>query len=283
MDADPDSSLSQSNDELAFHDLALRLLSNGGWRTVEELLVGHIPERWPIDIPILEYGQVIGSLVTTSTTASSHSEMFVILTTDLPADEALEEYDDRLVATDWIVADSQERCGGFSGHIASDNLEYLKDEQGPRLKISARAAADGLTEIRLHLDGTPRSVLASGLERENGELESTLLMPSLRPPRDAQIGPSSQNGNAHSWNSNTELTSGLDTLPLIAHYAERLRRAGWVFNREERTGPVTWSTWDVKDLQGDDWAGMLLVVEQRSKQPARKRRYYLSAHVYRVR
>lgn len=301
--------------------LTLRLLSDQGTQA-REILVGQLPRQWPADIPILQDTRILGSETSSPVPTSgkgkdggsatksdagedesedgNRNETFtVVLGTDLAPETILDLYDERLRAAGWILPRSGrpfDREGFISG-LSAMLLNYYREgqEQGPGLRIIANTLADGSTEVRLNLHRMP----ISNFEHPGIYDRSTLrqVVPLLEGPKQSSQVPMGSSESDHHRHSTATLVSVLDAEELASHYAEQLQRAGWTRTDQGISGPLIWSTWEFKDVEGAGWTGTLIIADSQGKRPGRsqdqliqgyddmtpdKHDYYLSIYAQRA-
>lgn len=87
------------------------------------------------------------------------------------------------------------------------------------------------------------------------------IIPFLIAPAQAQQldGPSGRGANFGYATFN--LKTALDNQALSMHYGEQFEKAGWTRDSTDQSGPILWSSWVMKDKQGQKWKGLSFVMD----------------------
>jgi hypothetical protein len=241
------------SDEAGFQALARRLLARhyAGAPAPEEvqILVGRLPAELPIEIPLPDGVQIVGSLV------RSGEETEIVLDASQTANKVLDFYREELTAGEWIAFDYPTQ-GGFVPGIGRTGLTFCSEVQDLVLWIGAYEVQDGPTDVRLDLRTEPR--LAS-CTKDPGAPEHPI--PFLEDPPGAQQITTGFGGSTDSFNADVTLRTDLEAAVLEAHYAAQLEEAGWIRRDRAQAGPLVWSAWAFQDEGGRDWRGFLSAME----------------------
>src|SRR5262249_49606618 len=159
-------------------------------------------------------------------TENGHSGCSTILESSLPADKALELYDQRLQAAGWKPPDLKGMGydrGGFA--IESPDVEsraYCKGEDGPSLYVTVGELPGGSVEIRVGLSTDPeRSPCRPIPKRMRGPMfgfDEDPVIPNLKAPPGARQYGGGAGGGGYDWRSEAELVTDIDLSGVAAYY-----------------------------------------------------------------
>jgi hypothetical protein len=221
-----------ATDRVSFQTLAHRLLARrcGGSPAPEEvqILVSQLPQDLPIEIPLPDGARIIGSLV--------HGGEGTEIVLDAPQTVAqvLDFYQETLTAEEWI-AFAYPTEGGFE-------------------------VEDGFTDVRLDYRTEPTLASCTG---DTAAPQHPI--PLLEDPPGARQTTAGFGGSTDSYNAEVELKTELDSAIVEVHYADQLEAAGWLRRDGGQSGPLAWSSWFYQDEEGQEWQGILLVIDVAGK------------------
>lgn len=265
--ADATAPLSTSHEEEIAHlrELYLRLLTPPhafGPQPPDEpaLHAGALPPGFPAEIPIPENARLLGSLVSYQTV--------VVYDTELPRDDALAFYRERLGGSGWSVLDMMRHHGGFmhGPAPANDRLMLCKAEAGPSLTIIAASPDGRATAVRLEYQtyDNPEHSPCGQQRRMRHHMADSLwdAIPALYTPADVrQQGGGGNNGpDFATANARLETSAELALADLATHYDQQLARAGWTRRDGGTAGPVAWSAWGFQHDERGPCRGLFLAV-----------------------
>lgn len=275
-------------------ELALRLTTypNDTRTQNAQLLPGQLPDQLPIDIPIPEGSQVLGSLI------RNPKDIEIILDTYLSSAEVLSFYRQRMEAIGWQTTDiyrpnrgglmsagSRSRGGNETfykglrdpsltvyglGISSAEVDEFNRNRSGPVLTINAYPGKGSTTDLRLNLNmdgpfppGPPRHM------RRLPSRNIVSLLPALEAPEGSNLIGGGSGGSLNGAHSELTIETNIDLPALIAHYKAQLEQAECVLIEEGQNGSLAWITWTLKE---DDelWHGFFFILKELDQE------YYLN-------
>jgi hypothetical protein len=246
-----------ATDRASFQTLAHRLLARrcGGSPAPEEvqILVSQLPQDLPIEIPLPDGARIIGSLV--------HGGEGTEIVLDAPQTVAqvLDFYEETLTAEEWI-AFAYPTEGGFVPGIGRTGLTFCSGTNNSVLWVGAFEVEDGLTDVRLDYRTEPTLASCTG---DTAAPQHPI--PLLEDPPGARQTTAGFGGSTDSYNAEVELKTELDSAIVEVHYADQLEAAGWLRRDGGQSGPLAWSSWFYQDEEGQEWQGILLVIDVAGK------------------
>jgi hypothetical protein len=184
----------------------------------------------------------------------------MVLDVDLTESGVLDFYRDRLQADGWTMLELPGMHGGFaSTGLGLPLPTFCRSPRGPALSLQATALESGATDVRLNLNVNARQ---SPCAAHHGHRGIHDLLPSVPPPDGAQQIPQGGGGGGDSYYSTATLHTTLDLAAVAAHYADRLRQAGWEARAQGQDGPAAWSAWTFRDDAGEEWQGLLYMLQR---------------------
>lgn len=237
------------NNETLPRRLVERLL--GSPDVEQQILVGQLPKSLPVQLPLPDNAQIIGSTVT-------NQENFQILL-DVPQPPAQVQafYQERLSTAGWKAQPSFPQQGGFvpSGISSIPILSFCQGTEGPLLLVRVMSVPNAPTDVRLTLENN-----SGGLACSQGDTPPPVLdvpFPTLVAPPNTQVSPRGGGGSNDYQVSRAILKTELDTQDLAEYYEDQFKQAGWtrLSGQLNRSGVL--STWTYKDEKGKSWLGVL--------------------------
>lgn len=251
----------------AFRDLAMRLLP---YRRVDEsetteelkLIVGKLPDELPVEVPILENSQIIGSMV------NFDKSVTVIFDTEQQEEQVIDFYRQYLLSEGWQEDDNFDR-GGFDNNF---NKIFYLGARGPGINIFTYKTSDRVTEVRLYIHPKSRD-RRYGDSRFN--YRGDKLIPNLVAPPNSYQQLKGGGGNDDNYRSTAMLKTDLDLSAVADHYIRQLEQA-WTSIDRGQSSTVAWSTWTFADKDEDEdeenrWQGFFFVY----KNTVAPRQYFL--------
>lgn len=233
-----------------------------------KLLVGRLPEKLPVDLPLPSNAKVIATLF------RSQERAEVILDATQSPDQIRAFYKAQLQASGWKSPPSYSHYNGEEpGFIASDSsdnlpLYFCKSAQGPELSISSgRGSSNEPTDVRLYLNN--QSDICQELEaQQTVEPDERLPLPSLVAPSSIQVSTATSiggDGSSENFYGSAHLESRLSAAAIQAVYEEQLTRAGWTKLSTHKDGSILWSSWKLKGKQGQYLNALLTFTPDENK------------------
>ncbi|OPX78550.1 MAG: Tetratricopeptide repeat protein [Methanosaeta sp. PtaB.Bin039] len=240
----------------SMEDLAVRLLQPTSYVSFElqetQLLVGRLPDRMPIDVPLPPGAHVVGSM-----THGSRSVDVVLDVENMTPEDVLDFYRKSMAARNWKDIDISGTSRGFSPN--ETKITLCQGRKDPALVVTAYPVVDGPTDVRLNIDTAPRYSPC----REQGRYDDWMKpLPKLVAPSgvtEHNLGFSSS--GAGSVGTSTTLKTGMDVREIVAHYGGLMEAASWTKTGEGRGEDLAWSTWSSKDEDDFTWNALLWAVE----------------------
>jgi hypothetical protein len=121
--------MNTNNRESLLFALAKRLLSGSEPNDVQ-LLVGELPENLPVELPLPQNHQLLGSLIL------PQRRIKVVFDTEDNPEQVLRFYRSTLLPQGWQELESLSNAGGFQQTMTNERL-FCRGEQEPALIIYA--------------------------------------------------------------------------------------------------------------------------------------------------
>jgi len=263
-----------ANDEAVSRQLVLRLLSGPG--SEAQLFVGRLPDHLPVELPLPAGAKVLGSL---ERNLQSQQNFEILLDVAQSPEQAQAFYEARLPAAGWHELPPFPGLRGFvpSGFSPGKQSRFCKGVDGPSVSIVANAVQNAPTDLRLNLNTNSDNSSCEQQQRELGSV-GEIPLPNFSSPPNTRTLSRGGGGSSKGYDSKALLETELNGQTLAANYAAQLKQAGWRPSAGGQSGPMTWSSWTLKDQQGRSWQGMLSLL-QMSEQP---HQYFASVTVFRL-
>lgn len=246
--------------ESRYRELALRAATWPGdpRSNNPQLYFEKLPPELPADFPLPPDTRLLGSL------ARSAQDITLYLDTTRPTEQLTEFYTTRLTAAGWQKMDPSSIPGYNAGFMPGNrrmmnHTLFCQGSKGPSLNLQTNPES-GDVRLIFNLDTTNNPCDQTRHQRMMaGSMESP--MPNLMPPpgNTQNFDGGGSGGNYNSWYSTATLDTDLELATLAAHYNSQLEKVGWQLSGQGVNGPVGWSQWTLKDKDGEDWQGQLLV------------------------
>lgn len=246
-------------------DPALRLL-HAYLGSIDEPVVGGLPDDPKIDAPVIEGGEIVGSIV------HRHPPMVTVyIDTTADPEEIVAFYEREYRGRGWRSQVPQEpRMGGgfgFTGFGSDTSPErntrvFCKSEREPYYRLTI---IEGEPRIHLSWHATSQGMFhpcseqpADDRERMHGPAVGA--MPTLQGPPNVPIRGGGGGGSSDEWST---YGSALTTMPaseLMDHFVDSISGQGHELIERGAGDRVAWSRWRTKK---EGWEGFLVVAEQR--------------------
>ena len=226
-----------------------------------EILVGELPSDLPVDVPIPEDAEVIGSITTPR--SGKYKSIQIMLDVPQEPDEITKFYRDCLTEEGWREEVKRPSAGGFVSPMVRSRVNFCYEGK-ILLNVYAYPTEEGKpTDVRLHVNNDPQTVAYAERPVRPGAGD---VLPALLPPEGAMapkgaiqmLGGGGGSGTGRQYSQAT-LETSLSIEELHTHYRAQLLEAGWKLKEEGGKGTVAWSTWSFADESDNDWVGLLLV------------------------
>lgn len=249
-------------DEEALRDFIGRYINPGfpgapGGTT--QVFIGTLPTDLSFDMPLPDNARVVASVVHPEPLEATE----ILLDVDLPPDEVIALYDDEL--TGWHTIEFPGPRGAFVSQLfVSQPIErahFCQDEGDTTLILMAWESESGRTDVRL--DIVPTDEYSFCAQQDFTDPEDPDLIPALVAPEGVIMGLGLSGGGSSGSDQyiSATLESELSADELAIHYASQLEEAEWQLVEDGSSGSSAWSTWLLSDDDGDEWAGVLIVLE----------------------
>lgn len=266
-----------ANDEAVPRQLVLRLL---GWPGSEaQLFVGRLPDRLPVELPFPDGAKVLGSLA--RNLQNSRQNFEILLDVIQSPEQAQAFYRERLQAAGWHELPLFPGLKGFTPPSLSlgNQSRFCKGTDGPSVSIAANAVQNAPTDVRLNLNVySDNSKNCEQQQQVLSRIEENPLPNLSSPPNTRTLSTTGGGGSSQGYDSKALLETELNGQTLAADYAAQLKQASWTSSGGGQSGPMTWSSWNLKDRQGRSWQGMLSLL----KVPQKPNQYFASVTVFRL-
>ncbi len=218
------------------------------------ILIGLLPDDLPFDLPIPEGSQIIGSIVRSDPAGTE-----IILDSPLKSEEAIAFYQDELTGEGWSEPPQDSYGPGFVS--ASWPSQTFCDVEGDLvIYLYAVDVPDKPTDVRVNIQSQAEYYQCNP-DSTYGMDDAYFLIPPLVSPAGALV----QAGGSSSGQDEVSVTASLKTDlaadELADHFGEQLAEAGWGFGERGATEYEAWSSWTITDDKGEEWGGILIVVE----------------------
>lgn len=251
--------------EARYRELALRaaLWPGDPRNNNPQLYFEKLPPELPESFPIPPNTRLLGSLAR----SAQHLDLF--LDTTLTNDRLIEFYTEKLTAAGWQKMDPHAMPGHWGGFMPGNrrmnNTLFCQGSQGPGLNLQTNPDS-GDVRINVNLATTDNPCDQSRRQRMMARPMESLIPGLMPPPGNPQsFDGGGGSGNSNSWYSSASLDTDLDLATLVKHYHSQLEKAGWLLSGQGVSGPVAWSQWTLKDKEGEEWQGLLLIYKNFDK------------------
>ncbi|MEB3215860.1 MAG: hypothetical protein VKN72_06330 [Nostocales cyanobacterium 94392] len=242
-----------TNEEPGLRKFIERMLSVYGDTKV---IVGKLPEKMPVELPIPSNSQILGS------TVSEKGNIQVVLDASGTVEQVTDFYKTQLQNIGWNKPKNH--------HIYNYNRGFVKQtsEFGDYITFCHQTNKLLYVGLRINKGKETPSVVSVDLNPVNEKdentynpcetvnyMEDTVALPILTPPSDTEV---SRKGIDHYNNeSGVILETKLDSKTLANHYSQQLEKAGWKRIDSGESNSYSWSTWTFKDEKGKSRQGLM--------------------------
>ena len=244
-------------DEASLREFIRQWMTPGGYpgSSIEDMTVyiGSTPENSPYDLPVPPNVRIIGSIT------GGWVDYQLLYDSDLDSKTINEFYSKNLMDKGWQLAPTNQGQGGFVSQ--SDQYHYYCQKDGNAyLTVETPSMAEGKTGIRLTLDTNPDPHMCDASAAGTGYSHDKLL-PQLKAPEGTFVQGGGAGMSDRDAESSASLSSKLSTGELLEIYNQQLVDAGWEMQNSGSGEGGAWSQWTLKDEQGKDWLGSLIIVK----------------------
>lgn len=218
-----------------------------------EVLVGEIPSGLPLDVPIPQDAEVVGSLVNWG-----GNENYLILV-DVPGtpERAKSFYLERLTQAGWYSRDGFE----YNQSLAEQASFCRQQNGGPFLRVTVHPLQQAqTTHVRLDLRTDSAGLYCRGEEDKYiYPCRGDEVLPYLTPPEGSIWGPGGCGTGGDQRFAQTTFQTELELTELHAYYQQILLEAEWKLEGQGSGIPLAWSVWSFIDDSDSDWVGFLQI------------------------
>jgi hypothetical protein len=224
-----------------------------------QLLVGRLPNQLPVEVPLPENSQIIGSYVNLD-----WHNISIEFDTDLSPESILNFYRERLLSSGWHSPEIPTRpLGGFHVKESTNRALFCRSHRGPVLSIYVSTVQNPLTQVSLNINSDPNNISCVKLSRSRNLYEGYELIPNLTPPVNGKHFGQQSGGGGDNANSRAMLETNLDLLSVMVHYQTQLEEVGWACFEQGHGESLAWSTWRFLDQEEESWYGLFFVFKMR--------------------
>lgn len=244
-------------DEASLREFIRQWMTPGGYpgSSMKDMTVyiGSTPKDMPYDLPVPEGARVIGSIT------GGWVDQQLLFDSDLDSKTVNEFYAKNLPDKGWQPAPTNQGQGGFVSQSDQYN-NYCQKDGNAYLTVETPSIAEGKTGIRLTLDTDPDPHLCDASAAGTGYSHDKLI-PQLKAPEGTVVQGGGAGMSDRDAETSASLNSKLSPGELLEIYNQQLVDAGWKMQNSDSGAGGAWSQWTLKDEQGKDWLGSLIIVE----------------------
>lgn len=237
-------------DEDALRQLVCRLA--GG-----EVFVGELPRSLPIDLPMPQGTQIVGSVAG----IPELPNYFRIFLTVPESQQQVESfYRQQLQAAGWKPSNLEmPQVGGFVTSSLTDvPTIYCQGTGGLTISLTTQQQVENQTAASLTVSGEDPSHYSALCSDATGQLpQIEIPLPNLYPPENAQVSGDLGSGSEDAWTSSALIESSLNSQQLLTHYLQQLEQAGWQVQGGGDRDRLNWSYLTFTDEKGQRWQALL--------------------------
>lgn len=242
---------------------------SSAWGTI--VSINSLPENIPVEIPVTDQMEVIGSIARAiqkaQSVAQNHNFYTIFMESDLSISETQEQYTQLLENEGWWAKPMLD--ADIPGFAPDQNdhkvFAYCTEDSNAFLEVNIFEISEDITTLRLDLDTEPDP----GQCMQMNETESFdpvpgiyNLFPELKAPADAIVEDA---GGARASFDNAETTSQINSTlsmeTLLTHYNNQLKNANWEMISQTYDNETAWSRWTLKDDAGETWRGFFIIYD----------------------
>ena len=244
-------------DDASLREFIKQWMTPGGYpgSSIEDMTVyiGSTPENLPYELPVPENSRTIGSIT------GGWVDYQLLFDSDLDSKAVSAFYSKSLPDQGWQQAPTNQGQGGFISQ--SDQYQYYCQKDGNAyLTIETPSTSEGKTGIRLTLDTNSDPRMCDASAAGSGYSHDKLL-PQLKAPEGTFVQGGGAGMSDRDAETSASLSSKLSTGELLEIYNQQLVDAGWKMQNSDSGEGGAWSQWTLKDEQGKDWLGSLIIVK----------------------
>jgi hypothetical protein len=221
-----------------------------------KLILGQAPEQMPVQIPVSNSAQIVGSI-------SVPPDSFQILLNEtVPIESIKNFYKEELTATGWIeqeLSSLQNKGFRHAPEVVKRQLnrcsKFYYDSEDIELSIEItfdKVSGLGQTTVLLSLERSPKN--------ETIEVLNLPPFPPLSDPTES-LRLISSGGTNKEYSAFVYLNTELDLQDLYSHYKTQLEAENWTGVDEGINGALMWGSWRTFGRRNQVWLGLLNIVK----------------------
>lgn len=243
--------------------------------TQTQVYIAQLPDDLPFDVPLPDETDTIGSTV-----RDNGFFIEIALESALEPTAVLDFYNGAFSGDDWHRVGIDQQPGGFRPAPVNAIFCYKGDDM--MLNIFASNLSSGRTDVRMNIQSEADPYMCGDNSAEaRGPYgpEAFLLIPALDTPDGMKISGQSGGsggggggpyaGPTSAFQSAT-LEGDMPLADLADFYNAQLEAANWQAIDSISEKNIAWSSWTLKDKDGETWAGMLTITVN----PLAENQYY---------
>ncbi|BAZ36986.1 hypothetical protein NIES4101_29070 [Calothrix sp. NIES-4101] len=243
------SSIAQTtNEEPGLRQFVERMLSRNGNET--KVIVGKLPEKMPVKLPIPPASQILGS------TVNENGSIQVVLDASGSVVQVTDFYQTQLHKFGWKVLEDEYQPYLYRGFVETrspfgDYQNFCNQTNHSfSLGLSIRKGKESPSVVHMYVNPVGEKddyYPCRKPSRVNYE-ENRVEMPILRAPLDTEVSGKEKDQDENQ--SEVILKTKLDSNKLANHYSQQLEKAGWKRIDSGESNSYYWTTWKLKDKEG---------------------------------
>ncbi|MBF2016342.1 MAG: hypothetical protein IGS23_14295 [Rivularia sp. T60_A2020_040] len=243
-----------TNEEPGLRKFVEQMLSIYGDDT--KVIVGKLPEKMPVELPIPPNSQILGS------TVSEKGGIKVVLDASGTVEQVTDFYKNQLKNTGWKkpkdsyisnfsrgFVETNSQLGDYPTFCHQTNkLLYLN------LTIKKGKETPSIVSLSLNPVNEKDENSYNPCETVN-YMEDKVALPILTPPSDTEVSRITTDYGRN--DSSVSIETKLDSKKLTNHYSQQLEKAGWKKIDSGESNSYSWITWTFKDEKGKNRQGLM--------------------------
>lgn len=242
-----------NNEEPGLREFVERMLSIHGGDT--KVIVGKLPEKMPVELPIPSDSQILGSIV------NSKGSVQIVLDVSQSVEQVTDFYKNKLLSEAW----KQPIHPGYNRGFVTTRSEFGRYNNFCKknanlfssLNLTIKEKKEISSTVSLTYNPIDEKVKHHPCKKPSTDYpEHIALFPALTLPLDTEA---SKDNYFYGGSNQSEviLKTKLDSKTLTNHYVQQLEKANWKKIDSEQNNSHSWSTWTFKDEKGKNWHGTL--------------------------
>jgi hypothetical protein len=242
--------------------------------TKDQVFVGSLPPGLPFDVPIL------GDTILLGARYDPDKQVVVHLASGLPPDALADRYAVHLAGRGWAAllafpllkygfVPSEQHDGPETKDSGEPIKElsqgFINDNEGIALRMDCSLNASGFTDVDLHFSTDADELEVTRIFQRIRQTAPLDLLPTLKPPANATMWPTTGGSSASSAHQAAQLTTQLGLLGVLEHFAAQLREHGWSEAARSRTRAHAEAKWTITHPKYGPCEGTLEVTKLTGK------------------